>query len=101
MATVSFTHELYEIDAAVDAVTSLAQRFGVTAILPCTQEQYDAITPKNAGTIYVVYTDTKFSMYYGTLPLSGGGGGISAGAFFALLVGGAGSAGRLTEPEAL
>ena len=100
MATVSLTHELSEVDAAVDSIVSMQQRFGITAIVPLSREQYDALTPKIATTLYIVYSAAKFSLYYGALPLSGAGG-ASAGNFSTPLIGGAGAAGRMTAPESL
>lgn len=79
MGTVKFTHTVAQIDASVDAADSLAQRFGVDAIVPCTQAQYDALETKQENTLYIVYSGTKFTIYYGTRTLSGGGSAVTAG----------------------
>lgn len=80
MGKVQFSHEVPQIDAAVDSINGIAQRFGVDAIVPCTPEQYAAIETKSANTLYIVYGNDKFTLYYGLLPLPSGGGGGSAGA---------------------
>lgn len=80
MGTVKFTHTVPQIDAAVDSINGIAQRLGVDAIVPCTPEQYAAIETKSANTLYIVYGNDKFTLYYGLLPLPSGGGGGSAGA---------------------
>lgn len=99
MGTVQFSHTVPQIDAAVDSINVIAQRLGVTAILPMPKSDYDALALKDGNTLYIAYSDTKFELFYGTRPLSGGGGGASAGSFAPLLVGGSGAAGRLTAPE--
>lgn len=79
MATGSFTHTIAQIDYAVDSIGAVAQRIGVSAIVPCTAAEYDAIEIKSATTLYLVYRANDFLLYYGTLPLyaAGGGGGSS------------------------
>lgn len=80
MATGKFTHTIAQIDSAVDSINGIAQRLGVDAIVPCTPEQYAAIETKSENTLYIVYGNDRFTMYYGLLPLPSGGGGGSAGA---------------------
>ena len=103
MGTVQFSHTVPQIDAAVDSINGIAQRLGVDAIVPCTPEQYAAIETKSANTLYIVYGNDKFTMYYGFLPLPSGGGGGGAGAGIMMLspAGAAGAAGEMTIPEVI
>lgn len=79
MATGKFTHTIAQIDSAIDSINGIAQRLGVTAILPMPKSDYDALALKDGNTLYIAYSDTKFEIFYGTRALSGGGGGVTTG----------------------
>ena len=54
----------------------MAYNSGLSGLRYITRDNYDALTQKDAGTLYIVLeTGGTFSLYLGTVPLSGGGGG--------------------------
>lgn len=101
MGTVQFSHTVPQIDAAVDSIAAMQQRFGISAIVPLTKSQYDAIAEKSETTLYLVYGAQSFTLFFGELPLPSGGGGGNAGSGAMTLAarGGAGGSGTMTQPE--
>lgn len=72
--------DLYDIAVYARALAILdtlaARCAGVSHITALTKAEYDALDPPDPSTIYLVtQTDGTFSLYLGTVPLSGGGGG--------------------------
>lgn len=54
----------------------MAYNSGLSGLRYITRDNYDALTQKEAGTLYIVLeTGGTFSLYLGIIPLSGGGGG--------------------------
>ena len=54
----------------------MAYNSGLSGLRYITRDNYDALTQKDEGTLYIVLeTGGTFSLYLGTVPLSGGGGG--------------------------
>lgn len=72
--------DLYDIAVYAQALAILdtlaARCTGVSHITALTKAAYDALDPPDPSTIYLVtQTDSTVTMYLGTVPLSGGGGG--------------------------